>query len=48
MRSSRSCNYTTYLTRVVILGVQQETQFRQKLGPVLELSFGGDRGDKDA
>lgn len=37
-----------HLARVVVLRVQQQTEFRQELWPVLELSLGGDSGDEDA
>lgn len=35
------------LTCVVVLGVQQKAKIWQQLRPVLQLSFGGNCGDKD-
>lgn len=36
------------LARVIVLGVQQQAESGQQLGPVVQVALGGDRGDDDA
>lgn len=40
--------WTSHLTYVVVFRIQQQTEFGQKLRPVLQLSFGGNGGDEDS
>lgn len=46
--SASSPSVFPHLACVVVLRVQQQTELRQELGPVLQLSLGGDGGDEDA